>query len=109
MRDVEAPGPADPEAAWQDRVVPEPSASPDRGVSAASTTVTLFGYSFHTGSAPAIVEAVAAGPALGPRTIVTANVDHVVQLAEDADFRDAYTRAAATASTIAGAEPVWKL
>ncbi|AYO85505.1 glycosyltransferase [Methylobacterium brachiatum] len=105
MRDVEAPGPADPEAAWQDRAVPDRAASPGRGASAPSTTVTLFGYSFHTGSAPAIVAAVAAHHAVGPRTIVTANVDHIVQLAEDADFRDAYARAAAR--TLDGMPLVW--
>ncbi len=94
MRDVEAPSPADSEAASQDRAAPEPP-----------TTVTLFGYGFHVGTASAVVTKVAARRSDGPRTIVTANVDHVVQLAEDADFRGAYARAAAR--TLDGMPLVW--
>lgn len=94
MRDVEAPSPADSEAASRNRAALEPS-----------TTVTLFGYGFHVGTASAIVTAVAARRSDGPRTIVTANVDHVVQLAEDADFRGAYARAAAR--TLDGMPLVW--
>jgi len=105
MLDVEPPGPADPAAAWLDRADPNLSAAPDGGVPAPSAPVTLFGYSFHTGTASAIVEAVAAQGSDGPRTIVTANVDHVVQLAEDADFRGAYARAAAR--TLDGMPLVW--
>ncbi|KST57099.1 glycosyl transferase [Methylobacterium sp. GXS13] len=105
MRDVEAPGPADPEAAWQDRAVGEPSAAPACAVSDPATTVRLFGYSFHTGTAAAIVASVAARASDSPRTIVTANVDHIVQLAEDADFRGAYGRAAAR--TLDGMPLVW--
>jgi N-acetylglucosaminyldiphosphoundecaprenol N-acetyl-beta-D-mannosaminyltransferase len=74
-------------------------------VSDPATTVRLFGYSFHTGTAAAIVASVAARDADGPRTIVTANVDHIVQLAEDADFRGAYGRAAAR--TLDGMPLVW--
>ncbi|TXN63127.1 WecB/TagA/CpsF family glycosyltransferase [Methylobacterium sp. WL18] len=94
MRDVEAPSPADSEPVSRDRAAPEPS-----------TTVMLFGYGFHVGTASAIVTAVAARRSDGPRTIVTANVDHVVQLAEDADFRGAYARAAAR--TLDGMPLVW--
>ena len=109
MRDAEAPGPVDPEAApdaaWLDPADSDASASPERSGPTRSANVSLFGYSFHTGTAAAIVAAVAARRSDGPRTIVTANVDHVVQLAEDADFRGAYERAAAR--TLDGMPLVW--
>jgi N-acetylglucosaminyldiphosphoundecaprenol N-acetyl-beta-D-mannosaminyltransferase len=71
----------------------------------ASATVEMFGLRFHTGDAAAVVAAVAAGRSDGPRMIVTANVDHIVQLSENAGFRAAYARAAAR--TLDGMPLVW--
>lgn len=68
-------------------------------------TVELFGLRFQTGSAEAIVAAVAARRDDGPRMIVTANVDHIVQLSTDTAFRGAYSRAAAR--TLDGMPLVW--
>ncbi|MDP4021222.1 WecB/TagA/CpsF family glycosyltransferase [Methylobacterium sp. NEAU 140] len=68
-------------------------------------TIRLFGRDFCTGSAGEIIAAVAARPADRPRMIVTANVDHIVQLAENAPFRGAYDRAAAR--TLDGMPLVW--
>jgi N-acetylglucosaminyldiphosphoundecaprenol N-acetyl-beta-D-mannosaminyltransferase len=70
-----------------------------------ASTVDLFGLSFHTGSAAAIIAAVAARRGNGPRMIVTANVDHIVQLSENGGFREAYGRAAAR--TLDGMPLVW--
>ncbi|MCJ2052282.1 WecB/TagA/CpsF family glycosyltransferase [Methylobacterium sp. J-070] len=82
--------------------LPVPLAS---GPALASATVDLFGLRFHTGDAAAVVAAVAAGPRDGPRMIVTANVDHIVQLSENVGFRRAYARAAAR--TLDGMPLVW--
>jgi N-acetylglucosaminyldiphosphoundecaprenol N-acetyl-beta-D-mannosaminyltransferase len=71
----------------------------------ASATVEMFGMRFSTGDATAVVAAVAAGRSDGPRMIVTANVDHIVQLSENAAFRGAYARAAAR--TLDGMPLVW--
>ncbi len=71
----------------------------------ACATVELFGLRFHTGNAAATVAAVAARRDDGPRMIVTANVDHIVQLSENAGFRGAYARAAAR--TLDGMPLVW--
>lgn len=68
-------------------------------------TVELFGLRFQTGSAESIVAAVAARRDDGPRMIVTANVDHIVQLSTDPAFRAAYGRAAAR--TLDGMPLVW--
>ncbi|MCJ2063785.1 WecB/TagA/CpsF family glycosyltransferase [Methylobacterium sp. J-088] len=68
-------------------------------------TVELFDLRFQTGSAESIVAAVAARPDDGPRMIVTANVDHIVQLSTDTAFRGAYSRAAAR--TLDGMPLVW--
>lgn len=68
-------------------------------------TVELFGLRFQTGSAESIVAAVAARRDDGPRMIVTANVDHIVQLSTDPAFRGAYSRAAAR--TLDGMPLVW--
>jgi len=70
-----------------------------------ATTVALFGYRFHTGSAEALLAAIAARRDGRPRMIVTANVDHIVQLSENALFREAYARAAAR--TLDGMPLVW--
>ncbi|MCJ2071595.1 WecB/TagA/CpsF family glycosyltransferase [Methylobacterium sp. J-030] len=68
-------------------------------------TAELFGLRFSTGSAESIVAAVAARRDDGLRMIVTANVDHIVQLSADAAFRGAYDRAAAR--TLDGMPLVW--
>ncbi|QGY02644.1 WecB/TagA/CpsF family glycosyltransferase [Methylobacterium mesophilicum SR1.6/6] len=82
--------------------MPLPLAS---GSAEASATVELFGLRFQTADAATVVAAVAAGSGDGPRMIVTANVDHIVQLGENADFRGAYARAAAR--TLDGMPLVW--
>ncbi|MDP4005932.1 WecB/TagA/CpsF family glycosyltransferase [Methylobacterium sp. NEAU K] len=97
MREVEGVGRTAPGPVWRGGATSVPPA--------ATSNVTLFGHSFHTGSAAAIVAAVAARRADGPRMIVTANVDHIVRLAEHADFRGAYERAAAR--TLDGMPLVW--
>jgi len=68
-------------------------------------SVELFGLRFQIGSAASIVAAVAARRHDEPRMIVTANVDHIVQLSTDAAFRSAYDRAAAR--TLDGMPLVW--
>ena len=75
------------------------------GSAHADPTVGMFGLRFNTGEAAAVVAAVAALPSDGPRMIVTANVDHIVQLRESAEFRGAYGRAAAR--TLDGMPLVW--
>ncbi|MGH1569712.1 WecB/TagA/CpsF family glycosyltransferase [Methylobacterium sp. P31] len=75
------------------------------GSASAASIVELFGLRFHTGNAAAIVAAVAAQRSSGPRMIVTANVDHVVEFSENAAFRAAYARAAAR--TLDGMPLVW--
>ncbi|MCJ2134569.1 WecB/TagA/CpsF family glycosyltransferase [Methylobacterium sp. J-026] len=75
------------------------------GPALTSPTVELFGLRFNTASAETIVAAVAARRDDGPRMIVTANVDHIVQLSADTGFRNAYHRAAAR--TLDGMPLVW--
>ncbi|MHB2209990.1 WecB/TagA/CpsF family glycosyltransferase [Methylobacterium sp. CM6257] len=75
------------------------------GSTSAASTVELFGLRFHIGTAASIIAAVAAQRSSGPRMVVTANVDHVVQLSENAAFRFAYCRAAAR--TLDGMPLVW--
>ena len=82
--------------------LPKPLAS---GSAPVHPTVGLFGQRFSTGEAAAVVAAVAAAPSDEPRMIVTANVDHIVQLSENAEFRGAYARAAAR--TLDGMPLVW--
>ncbi|WP_457104798.1 WecB/TagA/CpsF family glycosyltransferase [Methylobacterium sp. P5_C11] len=80
-------------------------AAPASGAAPMGATVELFGYRFHTGTAAALVATVAARQDGRPRMIVTANVDHIVQLSENAPFREAYARAAAR--TLDGMPLVW--
>ena len=115
MRDAEADGPPGPDLPWRgtalfdaasgetDLSTPAAVARGPRPVPPES--VTLFGRGFRTGPAAEIVAAVAGLPADRPRMIVTANVDHIVRLAEDAAFRGAYDRAAAR--TLDGMPLVW--
>lgn len=65
----------------------------------------MFGYAFWAGPAAELVASVAVRPAARPRMIVTANIDHIVQLAQDAEFRRAYDGAAAR--TLDGMPLVW--
>lgn len=68
-------------------------------------SIRLFDIAFTPGSAPEILAAVAARPATQPRLVVTANLDHIVTLSENAAFRDAYE--AAVARTLDGMPLVW--
>lgn len=65
----------------------------------------LFGLTFAGGSAAEILAEVEAAEGPGPRSIVTANLDHVITLAENPAFRDAY--AGAAARTLDGMPLVW--
>jgi N-acetylglucosaminyldiphosphoundecaprenol N-acetyl-beta-D-mannosaminyltransferase len=76
-----------------------------RAVRARGTSVPLFGLSFDVAEPASLLRAVERAPATEPRMIVTANVDHVVTLAEDAEFRAAYAWAAAR--TLDGMPLVW--
>ncbi|WP_233382513.1 WecB/TagA/CpsF family glycosyltransferase [Methylobacterium sp. C25] len=68
-------------------------------------SVRLFGTTFTTASADEVLDAAAALPHTRPRLIVTANVDHIVILAENAAFRKAYDGAAMR--TLDGMPLVW--
>ncbi|GEP08985.1 WecB/TagA/CpsF family glycosyltransferase [Methylobacterium gnaphalii] len=68
-------------------------------------SVRLFGTTFTTASAGDVIDAAAALPRTCPRLIVTANVDHIVILAENAAFRKAYDGAAMR--TLDGMPLVW--
>lgn len=68
-------------------------------------SVRLFGTSFTTSSADEVIAAAAALPRALPRLIVTANVDHIVILSENAAFRKAYDGAAMR--TLDGMPLVW--
>jgi N-acetylglucosaminyldiphosphoundecaprenol N-acetyl-beta-D-mannosaminyltransferase len=59
----------------------------------------LFGIRFSPTTTQELVKAITTVPAnAGPRILVTANLDHIVQLSQNEDFRRAYRRAwAATA------------
>lgn len=105
MREVEDGSPAVPEPLCAGAGTFGPPAPWAFVPAQPAATVQLFGLSFHTGSAAEIVAAVAARPADGPRMIVTANIDHIVQLSENAAFRTAYGRAAAR--TLDGMPLVW--
>lgn len=65
----------------------------------------LFGLTFAGGDAREILSRVQDLPSEGPRQIVTANIDHVVTLADHARFREAY--AVAAARTLDGMPLVW--
>ncbi|WP_375463400.1 WecB/TagA/CpsF family glycosyltransferase [uncultured Methylobacterium sp.] len=67
--------------------------------------VRMFGQAFAAGPAFRILAAAAARPKTGPRLVVTANVDHIVLLSQDAAFRAAY--AGAAARTLDGTPLVW--
>ncbi len=67
--------------------------------------VRLFDIAFTPGSAADILRFAAAQPATRPRLIVTANLDHVVTLTENAAFRAAYD--GAVARTLDGMPLVW--
>ena len=112
MRDVEVDGLSAPDLRWRGGDVCEAGSRDDPGASTRTTrplvgtaSVALFGYAFSVGPAAAIVASVADKPADGPRMIVTANIDHIVQLAQDDAFRGAYDRAAAR--TLDGMPLVW--
>jgi N-acetylglucosaminyldiphosphoundecaprenol N-acetyl-beta-D-mannosaminyltransferase len=55
--------------------------------------VQLFGFTFSTLDAPAALCLAQANQEAGARLAVTINVDHVVTLSQDAEFRDAYKKA----------------
>lgn len=65
----------------------------------------LFGTVFSTGTAAEILATAASLPAQGPRLVVTANIDHIVILSENAAFRKAYEGAAVR--TLDGLPLVW--
>ena len=67
-------------------------------------TLRLFGATFSTASAGEVIAAAAAATSPRPRLVVTANVDHIVTLAESAAFRKAYEGAVARTLERAGAE-----
>ena len=68
-------------------------------------TLRLFGATFSTASAGEVIAAAAAATSPRPRLVVTANVDHIVTLAESAAFRKAYE--GAVARTLDGTPLVW--
>ncbi|WP_170149727.1 WecB/TagA/CpsF family glycosyltransferase [Rhodoplanes roseus] len=67
------------------------------GATAAETFMkAVFGLAFSSHTQSELVDKLARekiAPGAGPRTILTANLDHVVRLRSDHDFRDAYDRA----------------
>ena len=65
----------------------------------------LFGTTFSTATAEEVIAMAAAQPRSRARLIVTANVDHIVILSENAAFRKAY--ACAAARTLDGTPLVW--
>ncbi|AWN41613.1 WecB/TagA/CpsF family glycosyltransferase [Methylobacterium durans] len=65
----------------------------------------LFGLDFSTAAPAEILAEAAARPAAAARLVVTANVDHIVLLSENAAFRAAYESAAAR--TLDGMPLVW--
>ncbi|TXN20077.1 WecB/TagA/CpsF family glycosyltransferase [Methylobacterium sp. WL9] len=68
-------------------------------------SVRLFGTTFTTASAEEVIATAAALPHSRPRLVVTANVDHIVILSENAAFRKAYDGAAVR--TLDGMPLVW--
>ncbi len=78
----------------------------DRGTDVGTAwRVRMFGHDFAAGPAAGIVAASTMHPSAGPRLVVTANIDHVVLLSENAAFREAYGNAAAR--TLDGTPLVW--
>ena len=69
------------------------------------SSVPLFGLAFENAEPRGLLEALQSAPATGPRMIVTANIDHIVTLRDDAEFRAAYAWAAAR--TLDGMPLVW--
>ncbi|WP_082494453.1 MULTISPECIES: WecB/TagA/CpsF family glycosyltransferase [unclassified Methylobacterium] len=65
----------------------------------------LFGLDFTKGSAREVLAAAAAADHGRPRLVVTANMDHIISLSENAAFRRAYDGAAAR--TLDGMPLVW--
>lgn len=65
----------------------------------------LFGRTFFTGAAADILAEAESIPMPGPRLVVTANIDHIVILSENAAFRKAYEGAALR--TLDGLPLVW--
>lgn len=67
------------------------------GATAAETFMkAVFGLAFSPHTQSELVDRLSReriAPGVGPRTILTANIDHVVRLRHDHDFRDAYDRA----------------
>lgn len=76
-----------------------------RAARARRSSVPLFGLAFDVAEPAALLAAIESAPLLGPRMIVTANIDHVVTLRDDAEFRAAYAWAAAR--TLDGMPLVW--
>lgn len=68
-------------------------------------SVTLFGMKFTRGSAEDILARAAEAPRCRPQLVVTANMDHIISLSENAAFRRAYLGAAAR--TLDGMPLVW--
>lgn len=68
-------------------------------------SIRLFDIAFTPGRAADLLRLAAAHPPTRPRLIVTANLDHVVTLADNAAFREAYD--AAVARTLDGMPLVW--
>lgn len=68
-------------------------------------SIRLFDVSFTPGCAADILRIAACHPATKPRLIVTANLDHIVTLAENPAFREAYD--GAVARTLDGMPLVW--
>lgn len=67
--------------------------------------VELFGMTFDTRPAAAVLADAFAAPSYGPRLVVTANLDHVLNLSRTPAFRAAY--ASAAARTLDGMPVVW--
>ena len=67
--------------------------------------VKLFGMQFDTRPAAAVLDDAFAAPAAGPRLVVTANLDHALNLSRTRAFRAAY--ASAAARTLDGMPVVW--
>ena len=67
--------------------------------------VSLFGHDFFAGSATGALNVAIASQRSGPRLVVTANMDHVITLTDNAEFRAAYDDAAVR--TIDGMPVVW--
>ena len=88
--------------------IPDTAPEPimDRGIEAGTAWgIRMFGLDFAAGPAAGILAATALQSSDGPRLVVTANMDHIVLLAENDAFRRAYDGAAAR--TLDGMPLVW--